>query len=308
MSPWIDYYEELEISRNASDEMIKAAYRAMCKKYHPDTYTGDKTFAESKIKRIYNAYTTLSNEDSKKMYDLEYDLRSRYKQGDIPQTKTTKPAVNKRTKSQVARKIKMPKLLHIILGLGMLCGAIFLGVSLYRYATREKEQLVIVSVPQDYSNYYANNTFDCLADVIQPNSYYYSGDYTIEAIHMPNGKTYEVNHKMNKESNQCYLYLNGIRVKVTVLEKYGDAAKNRANAESLLLRNYSQGFDFCASSNSNMCHVKRCRYARQISTHNIYYFASREAAALMGYDSICDVCAKWKASSETDWSSLPVID
>ena len=59
MPDWMDYYEELEISRNASAETIKAAYRSMCKKYHPDTYQGDSEFAAKKIKRIYSAFDIL---------------------------------------------------------------------------------------------------------------------------------------------------------------------------------------------------------------------------------------------------------
>ena len=64
------YYEILEIDKNASDEVIKNAYKALVKKYHPDLKTGqEKVIAEQKIKEINSAYDILSNPTSK----LEYD-------------------------------------------------------------------------------------------------------------------------------------------------------------------------------------------------------------------------------------------
>ena len=44
-----NYYKILEVSRYASDEVIKASYRAMAKKFHPDRYYGDKTYAQRKM-------------------------------------------------------------------------------------------------------------------------------------------------------------------------------------------------------------------------------------------------------------------
>ena len=63
------YYEILEISENASQEVIRMAYKALCKKYHPDVYQGDKRFAEEQIKKINEAYEILSDETQKKNYD-----------------------------------------------------------------------------------------------------------------------------------------------------------------------------------------------------------------------------------------------
>ena len=48
----IDYYEVLEVHPKASQEIIKKAYLTLAKKYHPDTTTFDKSFAEQKIKQI----------------------------------------------------------------------------------------------------------------------------------------------------------------------------------------------------------------------------------------------------------------
>lgn len=63
-----DYYEVLGISRNASDEDIKKAYRKLAKQYHPDLNPGDKT-AEARFKEVNEAYEVLSDKDKKARYD-----------------------------------------------------------------------------------------------------------------------------------------------------------------------------------------------------------------------------------------------
>lgn len=71
-----NYYDELEVSRNASQEVINRAYKVLAKKYHPDTTTEDKTIAEEKFKQISEAYETLSNEQKRKEYDRNLDISS----------------------------------------------------------------------------------------------------------------------------------------------------------------------------------------------------------------------------------------
>ena len=69
------YYEILEVSENASQEVIEKAYKALAKKYHPDSWPRDKIFyAESKFKEITEAYETLSNENLRKDYDLKIGI------------------------------------------------------------------------------------------------------------------------------------------------------------------------------------------------------------------------------------------
>jgi molecular chaperone DnaJ len=63
-----DYYQLLEITRNASDEEIKKAFRKQAMKYHPDRNPGDKA-AEEKFKEVNEAYEVLSNPEKRKMYD-----------------------------------------------------------------------------------------------------------------------------------------------------------------------------------------------------------------------------------------------
>ena len=72
-----NYYEILEVSENASTEVIEKAYKTLAKKYHPDMWPRDKIFfAESKFKEITEAYEILSNENSRKEYDIKIGLNN----------------------------------------------------------------------------------------------------------------------------------------------------------------------------------------------------------------------------------------
>ncbi len=63
-----DYYEVLGVSKNATDDELKKAYRKMAIKYHPDKNPGDKE-AEEKFKEAAEAYDVLSNPDKRAKYD-----------------------------------------------------------------------------------------------------------------------------------------------------------------------------------------------------------------------------------------------
>lgn len=63
-----DYYELLEVNRNASETEIKKAYRRLAVKYHPDKNQGDKA-SEDKFKEISEAYEVLSDAEKRARYD-----------------------------------------------------------------------------------------------------------------------------------------------------------------------------------------------------------------------------------------------
>lgn len=76
-----DYYKILGISRNATDEDIKKAYRKLALKYHPDKNKAKD--AEEKFKEVAEAYEVLSDKKKREIYDQvgEEGLKGGYTNG-----------------------------------------------------------------------------------------------------------------------------------------------------------------------------------------------------------------------------------
>lgn len=66
-----DLYEVLGITRHATEEDIKASYRKLAKKYHPDAHPGDRE-CEKRFQAISEAYSILGNPEKKKKYDMDF--------------------------------------------------------------------------------------------------------------------------------------------------------------------------------------------------------------------------------------------
>ncbi len=79
-----DYYQILGVSRDASQEDIKKAFRKLAIKYHPDKNKGNKE-AEERFKEINEAYAVLSDKEKRQQYDSfgSTEFHKRYSQEDI---------------------------------------------------------------------------------------------------------------------------------------------------------------------------------------------------------------------------------
>ena len=61
-----DYFKVLGVSRNATDQEIKSAFRKLAREFHPDLHPHDEK-AESEFKEINEAYEILSDQDKKSL-------------------------------------------------------------------------------------------------------------------------------------------------------------------------------------------------------------------------------------------------
>ena len=75
-----DYYRILGVLDDAEDIVIRAAYKALAQRYHPDKWTGNKDEANKRMSEINEAYGVLSDSVKRKQYDSTRD-KSEYEEG-----------------------------------------------------------------------------------------------------------------------------------------------------------------------------------------------------------------------------------
>jgi len=66
-----DYYSILHVLPSAEIDVIRAAYKALARKYHPDTFDGDKAYASKRMQEINDAFGVIGDPDKRKKYDAE---------------------------------------------------------------------------------------------------------------------------------------------------------------------------------------------------------------------------------------------
>jgi curved DNA-binding protein CbpA len=82
------HYDALAVARSADGDVIRAAYRVLAKRYHPDTATGPKEIAAAHFRRIQEAYEVLSDARRRAKYDAQLDAL------------TTEPQARQRRRAQ----------------------------------------------------------------------------------------------------------------------------------------------------------------------------------------------------------------
>jgi curved DNA-binding protein CbpA len=98
----LNFYEILGINKNASEEEMKAAFKSLAKKYHPDKHAGNPVYEEH-FKKINSAYQVLSDPKKRERYNLKLFYQSQKK------FSTPSPSVTRQQAPQKMRPTYNPK-------------------------------------------------------------------------------------------------------------------------------------------------------------------------------------------------------
>jgi len=193
----MSYYDILEVSPKASKEVIKNAYRALCKKYHPDMYKGDLKYAQEKMEEINLAYEVLMNDEKRLKYDYDNGFKidpnapieEKEIQSQINIKDEEKTSKEKKTIKDV---IKKKNVLIASAFLGLFIVAIFIGNIIASASSKDKEK---IDTTTDTSNTTTNNTDSTYTSPSTQNNSYYNYNYN------SNTKENTNNNNNNEEKN-----------------------------------------------------------------------------------------------------------
>lgn len=73
--PHMTYYDLLHIRPDATDDIVRAAYRQLVKRYHPDANPLDRSMASARFRLIQNAYENLRDPQKRATYDQHLKMR-----------------------------------------------------------------------------------------------------------------------------------------------------------------------------------------------------------------------------------------
>lgn len=131
-----NYYEILGLSKNATQEEIKKAYRVYASKFHPDKYPENTKFAEDMMKQINIAFETLSDSLRKKSYDEWLELNSSRETNSDTEGKDNKENQNENKKTEEPKNYS-----RIISGVVFLIVAILL-IIIFQIKNTNNQQVV----------------------------------------------------------------------------------------------------------------------------------------------------------------------
>jgi len=151
------YYQVLGVLEDAEDAVIRAAYKVLAQKYHPDKFDGDLNYATEKMQEISRAYDTLSNPERRGAYDQELKNQGRYKSdiGDEEEQIVSDDEENWKLACQF-----FPDLVKLASNLRVLRGALENQFKAYLLETRRYEmaERIANELQESYlTTYFGNN-------------------------------------------------------------------------------------------------------------------------------------------------------
>lgn len=113
-----DYYAVLGLTRAATSEEIKDAYRRKVREHHPDANPGRRHEAEIQVKAVFEAYAILSDPDKRRLHDLDLATHSHEAaraaaRSGVPNAPTSEPSVNQPAPPPLCLLRRVREVLHI---------------------------------------------------------------------------------------------------------------------------------------------------------------------------------------------------